>query len=194
MKKLFMSRLETFRHTVKNWWLLLLLGIAAFGVGIFVFAQPGFSYAAMAVLFAILILFAGAVNIVLAISNTNAAIGKGWLWAGGVVEILIGLLLIAHPGISAATLPYFLGFWLMFRSFGLIGSGSDLMSMRVPGGGWTVFVGILLLICSVMILAQPFLFGVEAVLIWVGVSLLVAGIAMAVSAFELRGLHRHLAE
>ncbi|MDE6500221.1 MAG: DUF308 domain-containing protein, partial [Rikenella sp.] len=62
------------------------------------------------------------------------------------------------------------------------------------GGGWTVFVGILLLICSVLILAQPLLFGVEAVVIWVGVSFLVGGISMGVLAFELKNLHKHFVE
>ncbi|MDE5945507.1 MAG: DUF308 domain-containing protein [Rikenella sp.] len=194
MKTLLMSRMENLRHAVKNWWLPLLLGLAVFVVGILIFTYPGASYVAMSVTFAILILVSGAVNIALAVSNRNPAIGKGWLWAGGIVELLIGLLLIVHPAISAATLPVFLGFWLMFRSFGMIGSGSDLMSLKVPGGGWTVFVGILLLICSVLILAQPLLFGVEAVVIWVGVSFLVGGISMGVLAFELKNLHKHFVE
>lgn len=194
MQNLFMSRLERSRRAVKNWWLLLLLGIAVFVVGIFIFTYPGVSYVAMAVTFAVLILVSGAIHIAVAASNRNPAIGRGWLLAGGIVELLIGLLLICHPAISAATLPVFLGFWLMFRSFGTIGSGSDLMSMKVPGGGWTVFVGVLLLICSVLILAQPLLFGIEAVVIWVGVSFLVAGISTAVFAFELKNLHKHFGE
>lgn len=186
-----MARLQRSRTAVKNWWLLLLLGIALFVIGIVIFAHPGVSYVAMSMTFAVLILAAGAINIALAASNTNPAIGRGWLWAGGIIELLIGLVLIFHPAISAATLPVFLGFWLMFRSFGLLGSGSDLMSMRVPGGGWTIFVGILLLICSVMILAQPLLFGIEAVVIWVGISFLMAGISTGVFSFELRNLHKH---
>lgn len=186
-----MSRLESSRRAVKNWWLLLLLGIAVFVVGIFIFTYPGLSYVAMSITFAILILVSGVINIALAASNTNAAIGRGWLWAGGIIEVLLGLILMLYPAMSAATLPVFLGFWLLLRSFGMIGSGSDLMSMKVPGGGWAVFVGVLLLICSVMILAQPLLFGIEAVVIWVGVSFLVAGISMAVFSFQLKGLHKH---
>lgn len=186
-----MDRLQRSRVAVRNWWLLLLLGIAVFATGIVIFTYPGVSYVAMSVTFAVLILVAGAINIALAASNTNPAIGRGWLWAGGIVELLIGIVLVCHPAISAATLPLFLGFWLMFRSFGLIGSGSDLMSMRVPGGGWTVFVGVLLLICSVVILAQPLFFGIEAVVIWVGVSFLMAGISMGVFSFELRNLHKY---
>lgn len=194
MKTLFVSRMESLPRAVKNWWMLLLLGIAAFVIGILIFTRPGESYLAMALTFAVLILVSGLVNLVLAATNINAAIGKGWLWAGGIVESLIGLLLLFHPDLSAATLPVFLGFWLMFRSFGLIGSGSDLLSLKVPGSGWTLFVGILLLICSVMILAQPLLFGIEAVVIWVGISFLMGGISMAVFSFELKNLHKHFLE
>ena len=52
-------------------------------------------------------------------------------------------------------------------------------------------VGVLLLICSVVILAQPLFFGIEAVVIWVGISFLMAGISMGVFAFQLRNLHKH---
>lgn len=186
-----MSRLESSRNAVKYWWLLLLLGIAVFVVGIFIFTYPGLSYIAMSMLFGILILVSGIVNIALAASSCNIAVGRGWLWAGGIIEVIVGLILMLHPVMSATTLPLFLGFWLIFRSFGLIGSGSDMMSLKVPGSGWTIFVGILLLFCSVMILAQPLLFGVEAVVIWVGVSFLMAGISLGVFSFQLRGLHKH---
>lgn len=194
MQDVFMSRLESSRRAVRNWWLLLILGIAVFIAGIITFTYPGLSYVAMSVVFAVLIFVSGVVNIVLAASNTNAATGRGWLLAGGIVEVLLGLILMIYPAVSAATLPIFLGFWLLLRSFGLIGSGSDLMSMKVPGGGWTIFVGILLLLCSVMILVQPLLFGIEAVVIWVGVSFLMAGISMSVFSFQLKSLHKHFAK
>ena len=116
------------------------------------------------------------------------------LLAGGIMELLIGLMLMIYPSVSAATLPFFLAFWLMFRSLGLIGTGSDLMSLKVPGGLWTIIVGSLLLLCSVLILVHPILFGVEAVVIWVGISFLMAGISLSVLAFELKSLHKHFSE
>lgn len=194
MQQILMARVERMKHAVKNWWLLLLLGIAVFGTGIFIFAYPGISYVAMAMTFAVLVLISGIVSVVVAASNTNPAMGKGWIMAGGIIEILLGLLLIIFPVTAVASLPFFLGFWLLFRSFRMIGVGANLTSLKVSGGVWTIIVGVLLLICSVMILAQPFLFGVEAVVIWVGVSFVMAGIAMAISAFQLKGLHRHFEE
>ena len=194
MKDLFMRKMESTGRAVRNWWLLLLLGIAVFITGIFIFTSPGASYVALALTFAVLILVAGVVNIALAATNSNAAVGRGWLLAGGIMELLIGLMLMIYPSVSAATLPFFLAFWLMFRSLGLIGTGSDLMSLKVPGGLWTIIVGSLLLLCSVLILVHPVLFGVEAVVIWVGISFLMAGISLSVLAFELKSLHKHFSE
>lgn len=194
MKDLFMRKMESTGRAVRNWWLLLLLGIAVFITGIFIFTYPGASYVALALTFAVLILVAGVVNIALAATNSNAAVGRGWLLAGGIMELLIGLMLMIYPSVSAATLPFFLAFWLMFRSLGLIGTGSDLMSLKVPGGLWTIIVGSLLLLCSVLILVHPILFGVEAVVIWVGISFLMAGISLSVLAFELKSLHKHFSE
>ena len=48
MQQILMARVERMKHAVKNWWLLLLLGIAVLGTGIFIFAYPGISYVAMA--------------------------------------------------------------------------------------------------------------------------------------------------
>lgn len=194
MKDLFMRKMESTGRAVRNWWLLLLLGIVVFITGIFIFTYPGASYVALALTFAVLILVAGVVNIALATTNSNAAVGRGWLLAGGIMELLIGLMLMIYPSVSAATLPFFLAFWLMFRSLGLIGTGSDLMSLKVPGGLWTIIVGSLLLLCSVLILVHPVLFGVEAVVIWVGISFLMAGISLSVLAFELKSLHKHFSE
>ena len=194
MKDLFMRKMESTGRAVRNWWLLLQLGIAVFITGIFIFTYPGASYVALALTFAVLILVAGVVNIALAATNSNAAVGRGWLLAGGIMELLIGLMLMIYPSVSAATLPFFLAFWLMFRSLGLIGTGSDLMSLKVPGGLWTIIVGSLLLLCSVLILVHPVLFGVEAVVIWVGISFLMAGISLSVLAFELKSLHKHFSE
>ncbi len=70
--------------------------------------------------------------------------------------------------------------------------GGDMNAMEVPGSGWTVFSGILLVLCSLWILFQPLVFGTTAVVIWVGISLLFAGIAACSLSIQLRQAHRCL--
>ena len=91
--------------------------------------------------------------------------------AGGIIEIVLGAILVWNVALSAATLPIFLGFWLMFRGFSAIGLGGDMSSMNVPGSAWTIISGILLLLCSLWVLIQPLVFGTTMVVVWVGISL-----------------------
>ena len=87
-----------------------------------------------------------------------------------------------------------LGFWLMLRAFGAIGLGSDMGAMQIAGSGWTIFSGILLLLCSLWILFQPLVFGTTAVIVWVGISLLFAGVAACSLSLQLHRAHRCLGD
>ena len=129
---------------------------------------------------------------VLSSANRHFITGRGWMMAGGIIEIILGIILIFNVALSAATLPIFLGFWLMLRGFSSIGLGGDMSALEIPGAGWTVFTGVLLLLCSLWILFQPLVFGTAAVIVWVGITLLFAGVAACSLALQLRNAHRCL--
>ena len=171
----FSTLIENSKRAVRYWWLLLIIGIALFVVGILVFVYPTQSYLGMSLLFGWLMLISGILEVVLSSVNKHFITGRGWMLASGIIEIVLGIILIFNVALSAATLPIFLGFWLMLRAFGAIGLGSDMGAMQIAGSGWTIFSGILLLLCSLWILFQPLVFGTTAVIVWVGISLLFAG-------------------
>lgn len=188
----FSSLIENSKQAVRYWWLLLIIGIALFVVGILVFVYPTQSYLGMSLLFGWLMLVSGILEVVLSSANKHFITGRGWMMAGGIIEIVLGVILIFNVALSAATLPIFLGFWLMLRGFSAIGLGGDMSAMQIAGSGWTVFSGILLLLCSLWILFQPLVFGTTAVIVWVGISLLFAGVAACSLSFQLRQAHRCL--
>ena len=188
----FSTLIENSKRAVRYWWLLLIIGIALFVVGILVFVYPTQSYLGMSLLFGWLMLISGILEVVLSSVNKHFITGRGWMLAGGIIEIVLGIILIFNVALSAATLPIFLGFWLMLRAFGAIGLGSDMGAMQIAGSGWTIFSGILLLLCSLWILFQPLVFGTTAVVIWVGISLLFAGIAACSLSIQLRPAPRCL--
>lgn len=144
----FSTLIENSKRAVRYWWLLLIIGIALFVVGILVFVYPTQSYLGMSLLFGWLMLISGILEVVLSSVNKHFITGRGWMLAGGIIEIVLGIILIFNVALSAATLPIFLGFWLMLRAFGAIGLGSDMGAMQIAGSGWTIFSGILLLLCS----------------------------------------------
>ncbi len=190
--KNFSTLLENSKKAVRCWWLLMLVGILLFVIGILVFVYPAQSYLGMSVLFGWAMLVSGVLEVILSASNRHYITGRGWMLAGGIIEIVLGIILIFNTSLSAATLPIFLGFWLMFRGFSAIGLGSDLSAIGVAGSGWTIFSGVLLVLCSLWILFQPLVFGTAAVIAWVGVSLLLAGIAAFSLSMQMHQTHRCL--
>ncbi len=182
--------LEDSRQAVRYWWLLLAGGVILFLIGVVVFAFPVQSYVGMAVLFGWLMLLTGVVETIVAVRNTHYVTGRGWMLAWGVIEIVLGLILVFNVALSSATLPVVLGFWLLMRGFSAVGLGGDMRAVGIRGAGWTILCSILLLLCALGILFQPLVFGSTAVVVWVGLSLLLAGASAALLGLQLRTAHR----
>ena len=171
---------------------MLIIGIALFAVGVLIFVYPAQSYLGMSLVFGWLMLISGILEVVLSSANKHFITGRGWMMAGGIIEIILGIILIFNVALSAATLPIFLGFWLMMRGFSAIGLGGDMSALEIAGSGWTIFTGVLLLLCSLWILFQPLVSGTTAVIVWVGSTPLLAGITACSSALQRRNAHHCL--
>ena len=183
--------LENSKRAIRYWWLYGIVGLLLVAAGILTFAYPARSYMSLAVIFGWFILCSGILEIVLSATDKGFVTGRGWMIAAGIIETVLGIILIFNVVLSAEVLPLFLGFWLMFRAFWAIGFGSDMWSLEVRGSGWTIFFGVLLLLCSMWIVFRPLVFGVPAVITWVGISLLLAGAGAMSFAWQLRGVHRY---
>ena len=108
---------------------------------------------------------------------------------GAVLNIVLGILLAANPGIAALTLPLILGMWMLYQSFMTISYAGDLKGFNVKGYGFTLFCGIVLLVLSTLILLRPVTIGVMTVAIYISLSFIIYGLSEIVSAFRLRTIH-----
>ena len=191
MNELFLEQFEKSKRAIRNWWLVVALGVLMSAVGVAVFLFPDISYWAMSLMFGILMLISGVSYIWLAATNQRGVVGRGWVMAGGIIEVLLGVVLTAAPGITAMTLPLFLGFWLLIRSFALMGVGADMSSVRIRGSGWTMFSGVVLMLFAIIIVMQPLYFGVDVVIGWVGATLVLFGISLCTLGGQLKTLHHN---
>jgi len=176
-------------RAVRCWWLFLLCGLLCIAAGIVVFCNPLESYLTLSLLFGIVMLVTGVVELIVAVSSRNYFMMRSYNIVGGILDLMVGILLCAMPTITAALLPIFLGIWVMYHSFMLIGLFGDLNMFNVPGAGWGIAGGVLLLILSVLIIFRPF-FGAAVVVILTGVALIVIGVIMIAVSLRLRSLHR----
>lgn len=182
---------DKYHGCIKYWWLALALGILLFIIGALIFIFPLISYLTMSVLFGIIILISGIFYIIM--SSSKSLKGRGWLMASGIIEVILGIILTIWPSLTAASLPYFLGFWLLFKGFTLIGIGSDMSDVKGSGWGWSIVWALVLIICAFIIILHPIIFGIEAVIIWIGVSCLVGGLSLMSFASSLKKMVKNKA-
>ena len=148
MENLFNRMADKASRTVRHWWLYLITGILSIIAGIVVFCNPIESYLTLSIMFGILMLISGIVELVVSSTSRNYFTTRSYSIVGGILDLLIGLFLCCYPRITMVVLPVILGVWMMFHSFMIIGLGSDMDSFRVRGSGWVIAGGVILLLLS----------------------------------------------
>lgn len=179
---------------VKHWWMYLIIGILALVLGIFMLASPVITYEMLTLLLGIALIIFGIIQLVVAMLSKNFFVSRAAAIIGSILDIVLGVLLFANPGISAITLPLILGMWMMYKSFMTISYAGDLKGLKVKGYGFTMFCGIVLLILSVMILLRPITIGMMTVAIYIALSFIIYGLSEIVSSFRLKSISQIVEE
>jgi uncharacterized membrane protein HdeD (DUF308 family) len=173
-------------QTVKNWWLFLVAGILLIIASAWIFINPTVeSYLNLAWLFSILVFINGISNTFFSLSNSNNLDGWGWYFAGGLFEIMVGIILISYPEITILTLPFIVGFWLLFKGVSIIGISLDLKKYGVLDWGWLMLSGVALTALALFMVLNPIL-GAFNIVYLTALSLLLYGIANIMLAFKLK--------
>ena len=189
MKRHFENLSKKAVRAVRHWWMLLIAGILCVAAGIAVFVFPLESYVTLSIIFGVLMVIVGAVQLIVASSSNNYLAMRGYVITGGVLDLILGFFLCLYPGVTLVLLPIMLGIWMMYHSFMIIAFGGDLDTFNIKGNGLVIAAGIVLLILSILILMNPFRAGIAAVVIIAGVGLLVFGLIMCMMSFKLKDIH-----
>ena len=97
---------------VKHWWMYLIIGILALVLGIFMLASPVITYEMLTLLLGVALIIFGIIQLVVAMLSKNFFVSRAAAIIGSILDIVLGVLLFANPGISAITLPLILGMWM----------------------------------------------------------------------------------
>jgi uncharacterized membrane protein HdeD (DUF308 family) len=183
-----MQAVKTVRNSVKNWYILLIVGLIFLAGGIYSFVSPEDSFKTLALFFGWSFLISGAIEIVFSFSNRDELENWGWTLIFGVITFLVGLLLISKPGITELILAFSLGFLVLFRSIGAISFALDLKNYE-DNSGWGALMafGVLGVLFSFLLLWNPAFAGMTIVF-WIGLALVTAGIFSIYLSLKLRKL------
>ncbi len=173
----------------RAWWALLLRGLLALTVGVFIFARPLDSVAAFALVIAWWALFSGFVNIVHAF-QLKPVMNHWWvLLLSGLVGVGFGLAaLVYYPGLSLSFAVVWVAWWLMFT--GILGIYAAFLEKKLGvQWGWPIAFGVVSVVASVFALLSPPV-TLAAIMGLIAGFAIVAGVALSAGAFKLRSLVR----
>jgi uncharacterized membrane protein HdeD (DUF308 family) len=189
MKRHFENLTSKVSRAVQHWWLLFVAGLLCIALGITVFVFPIASYVTLSILVGVVMLIVGAAQLIIASTSGNYLMMRGYIIVGGIVDLLLGLFLCVYPGVTIVLLPIIMGIWMMYHSFMMIAFGGDLDTFKVSGGGTITAGGIILLLLSIIVLANPFSAGVATVVLITGIGLLLLGLLVCWMAMKLKRIH-----
>ena len=152
-----------------------------------VFRTPLESYLTLSIIFSVAFLLTGLLEIAFSISNRKELEGWGWHLALGILTLLVGIMLVDNSAITMVTLPFFVGFVVLFRSIMAISTSLELRNYYVLDWGYLFGMGIVGTIFSFMLLFNPSFAGFSLV-IWTGLSLVILGIYSIYLSLKLKKL------
>jgi uncharacterized membrane protein HdeD (DUF308 family) len=176
------------KNVTKHWYLSVILGLLFICVGILVLRTPLESYLTLSILFSVTLFISGISEIIYSVTNRKELSNWGWVLAGGIIDLLLGIWLISSPLLSISILPFVVGFMLMFHSMMAIGFAFDIRGFADSKWGWLLTLAILGLLFSFILIWNPFFAGLTIV-IWTGCAFIAIGIFRIILAFKLKHLH-----
>jgi uncharacterized membrane protein HdeD (DUF308 family) len=171
----------------RNWWMLLLRGIAAILFGVLAFVWPGVTLATLVLFWGAYVLVDGVLSLISAIRGGGAG-SRWWLALVGLAGIAAGIITFAYPGLTSLVLLFVIAFWAIVAGvFEIVGAVK--LRNEIENEWMLILAGALSVIFGVIMLMQPAA-GALA-LVWLIAGYAIAfGILNVIFAFRVR---RHAA-
>jgi len=167
----------------KNWWLLLLRGIAAIVFGVLAFAWPGLTLLTLILFYGAFALVDGVLAIVAAVTG-GAPAPRWWLAIVGLFGVAAGLLTFLMPGLSALVLLFFIAGWAIATGMLQI-VGAIQLRKEIDNEWLLIFGGAVSVLFGIGMMLAP---GAGALaLVWViGIYAVITGVVLVALALRLK--------
>jgi uncharacterized membrane protein HdeD (DUF308 family) len=172
----------------RNWWIVLIRGLAGIAFGVLTFIAPGISLAALVLVFGAYALTDGVLAIVSAVRRGRRAERWWLLLIEGLIGIAAGITTLLWPGITALALLYLVAFWAIMG--GILEIVAAVQLRRVLEHEWLLALsGIASVVLGVLLLLFP-VAGALTLVVWIGAYALVFGALLVALSLRLRAWSR----
>ncbi|MGG8495401.1 HdeD family acid-resistance protein [Tenacibaculum sp. TC6] len=171
--------------TNKHWWVNTLKGILFIIIGCIALYHPGEALYTIGLYIGYFMLVSGIFYLFALFSKKNNDRSKSWYLIEGLLDVILGILIVTSPVLTVTVLPYFIGFWIVFLgisqlsfSFGLDKGFSGIKT-------WFIVLGIISLFFGFMIINSPLISGIQLTVL-LGIFFLAYGIVQTFASFKLK--------
>lgn len=163
----------------------MIIGILLLIGSFYMFSSPAESFVGLASFFSALIFVSGLFTVFFALTNREDIDNFGLFLAGGILDVIMGFILLKYPGLTIVLFSLFVGFWLMFRGISTISISFKMKKEGDENWGWILFFGILITLFAFMAIIDPMI-GASYLVYTLALALLFLGIANIALALRLR--------
>jgi len=143
----------------RNRYLELIIGFLFIAITEGVFITPAATYTVLSIVFAITFLIIGVTKTLFAFSNRKYTEGRELYFAGGFVDVLVGLLLLSTPSFTFSLLPNYIGYAMLFRSALAIGLSFKFQRLKISDWRPMLIFGISCFVMAFIMLWNPVISG-----------------------------------
>jgi uncharacterized membrane protein HdeD (DUF308 family) len=168
-----------------SWLTLLWRGIFALLFGILALAWPGLTLLTLIYMFAFYSIVDGVSTLVAAWQNRKTDSHWGFLLFGGIISLLVGIIALLTPGLTAFYLLILIGLRAVFDGIVTI-IGAIRLRKEIQNEGWLALSGVISILFGIWVIMRPGE-GALAFVTVIAVVAIILGIVLIVLAFKARG-------
>ncbi len=166
-----------------NWWVSLFKGALLIVFGVWLFESPNENLIKLSFAFGALILIGGLLEVGLAFKSRNTHENWNRALTSGILDILLGVLLMANPSFILFLITLLISVWLIFRGVLSIYYALILKKSQNVNWFWGLVFGIILILFGGIFVWHPGFIGFSLG-IWAALAFISLGILRIVFVFK----------
>lgn len=170
---------------LKNWWLLLIKGLILIALSILIFKRTEESIMAISMFLGSGLILMGIILLIISLEMKKAMENWTWRLSEGLMDIVFGFFLLAHPGITVVVIPIFIGFWIIFYGVLMLSGALQFSDQRKVEKKGVILFAILTIVLGLLVSFNPRV-GPVTMGILIGVPVLIIGLANIFFALSMR--------
>jgi uncharacterized membrane protein HdeD (DUF308 family) len=185
-----MENLKNIDSNKRFWWIPVISGLFLLLFGIWFMVAPLDSFQTLTIVFGILIFLSGILEIYIVLKDVGFSFDYlSYLW-GGILNILLGILLIMNPQSILVIMSILISFWLIFKGGEMIKKALENKKRNTKNWKNRLAFGIIMILIAAILLWHPQIIGFT-IAIWTSLAFIIIGVFRIYLGFKMRSFVRN---